>query len=151
MEGPVGLRRVRIGCYRLEPNWYAECVHGEIDGKACFRCQRHALGSRRTQERVADRLLFEENVGRICIHQLLGFGWMVEKPGAYRLHRNRVTPELAALDQDRPDGGVGPAVLRRIRRADDSSVVQSNPPGPLDLQKESVDRIVDKKDRGGRA
>ena len=74
---------------------------------------------------------------------------MREKPGAYRLHRDRLAAELAALDQNRPDRRVGPAVLRRIGRADDGSVVENDSPGPLDLQEERVDRIIDEEDRRG--
>src|SRR5262249_23355985 len=76
---------------------------------------------------------------------------MRQKPGADRLHRNRFARELAALDQDCADGGVRSAVLRRVHRADDGSVVQDYPSRALDLQEEGVDGVVDEEYRDSRA
>ncbi len=67
-------------------------------------------------------------------------------PHPDRGHRQFLTGDLTAFDEEPTNRNIGQPVLTVIAEPDGLAVLEPNPPRALDLQKERVDRIINPKE-----
>jgi len=112
-----------------------------VDGDRALGRERHALGAQRPGQ-VA-RQLAEEDVARIRVQHLLCARRIAPHPVLDSLHRCAFGRQLATLDEDAPERAERVSVLVGIAHAHAFAVVELHLSGALDVQEESVHRVID--------
>ena len=114
-----------------------------IGGERVAGGQRYVQRAQRPGGRVAQRQLAEEHVAGVLVEQRRQPRRVGACPGLDALHRGLLEGQLATLDQHAADRAVRVAVGVGIADAHLRAIGKLHPARALDLQEESLDRVVD--------
>ncbi len=133
---------IGIGCRALQPDRHGHRHETSVDRERAPGGERHLLGAHRAIRRLLLLEPAEEDVGRVLVHDLGRPLGVCCQPVPNRRHRHVLTVERAEIDQPPADREVVVPVGGGVGETAGRTVLESDPAGALDVQKEGVDGVV---------